>query len=56
MDCTYHVEDPRQRAADYAAVLVLTRAAADGVDVSIAQLGGIVAAFLPTLGPDALRT
>lgn len=55
MDCAYHVEDPRQRVASYAAVLVLTRAAAEGVNISIAQLGAIVAAFLPTLGPDALR-
>ena len=55
MDCAFHTEDPRQRVADYAAVLVLTRAAAEHVDLSIARLGGIVAAFLPSLEPARLR-
>lgn len=55
MNCVYHVEDPRQRVADYAAVLVLTRAAAEEVEVSIAQLGAIVAAYLPMMEPDKLR-
>lgn len=55
MDCAFHTEDPRQRVADYAAVLVLTWAAAEHVDLSIARLGGIVAAFLPSLEPARLR-
>ena len=55
MDCTCRLEDSRQRVADYSAVLVLTRAAAEGVELSTAQLGAIVAEFLPTLGPDTLR-
>lgn len=55
MDCAFHTEDPRQRVADYAAVLVLTRAAAEHVDLSIARLGSIVAAFLPSLEPARLR-
>lgn len=55
MNSAYHTADPRQRVADYTAVLVLTRAAAAQVDLSIARLGGIVAVFLPTLGPAKLR-
>ena len=55
MNSANQTADPRQRVADYTAVLVLTRAAAENVDVSTARLGGIVAAFLPTLGPAKLR-
>lgn len=55
MNFADHIDDPRQRVADYAAVLVLTRAAAEGVAISTAQLGAIVAEFLPILGSDTLK-
>ena len=56
MNILRDVEDPRQRAADYAAVFFLARAAAIGVTLPVAQLASLVAEFLVGSSVEELRT